>query len=150
MKDYKLFAAAYRRTPDTVPGMTFELLIPADGLPRDGVPRGSALVRAGRQMRMTAPNGDTFAELVAQACRSGRPVTERFDVVSVGWFDDSEGELRLSNAGYRQLSGWVGHSLYRNDLVTRDNRADRRAQARRLMMQGRAHEAYRLDRRLGF
>jgi hypothetical protein len=93
--------------------------------------------------------GESFAENCAQAVRRGRVVAIPAGSTLVGYFDEGDGELRPDPRGLAVLEKWLGKRVYRNDLVARDNRADRRSQARRLLMQGRTVEAFRLDRRGG-
>jgi hypothetical protein len=127
--------------------MPYVIVVPAE--PGEGIPQGAAVVRTGRGAFLAYSDPHVpFGERCAQAIRCGRPV-QVTGGTEIGWFDDFEGEIRLNQRGAAVLAPWIGHPVYRNDLTARDNRADRRARARRLTMQGRLAEAYRLDRRLG-
>jgi hypothetical protein len=85
----------------------------------------------------------------ADSCRAaerGRPVIlDRELLTHVGWWDSFEGEIRLMPRGTHLLHRWIGHPVHRNDLAARDNRADRRRDARNAYMRGDVARANRLD-----
>ena len=128
------------------------VIIPKDYQPRDLIPKGAALLELvqGRAICYFEHNA-SFADRCQAAARGqGRIVKLDFETTYVGTYDDTAGELRPdARYGASLLEKWYGRRVYRNDLEAKDNRNDRRAQARRLMMQGRTAEAYRLDKRLG-
>ena len=128
--------------------MPYRVLVPNEA--SETVPQAAALleVRHGQAV-VCRLRGESFAENCAQAVRRGRVVAIPAGSTLVGYFDEGDGELRPDPRGLAVLEKWLGKRVYRNDLVARDNRADRRSQARRLLMQGRTVEAFRLDRRGG-
>jgi hypothetical protein len=127
--------------------MQYVIVVPAE--PGEGIPQGAAVVRTGRGAFLAYSDPHVpFGERCAQAVRHGSLV-QVTGATEIGWFDDTEGEIRLNRRGADVLAPWIGHPVYRNDLAARENLADRRARARRLTMQGRLAEAYRIDRRLG-
>jgi hypothetical protein len=133
----------YVRGPD----VRYAVVIPV--APADATPQGAAVIAAGRGVFLVYANPAVpFGERCAQAIRQGRrvPVAE---TIEIGWFDESEGEVHLGRQGAMHLRGWLGRPVYRNDLQARNNRMQRRSQARRLAMQGRIAEAWRIDKRLG-
>jgi len=126
----------------------YRVLVPEE--PTDEILRGAALleVRGGRGLVFYA-RSEGFAELCARAARDGRLVPLPEGCAEVGVYEEQDGELRLNHRNTQLLERWVGHRVSRSDLEARDNRSSRRAQARRLTMQGRTAEAFMLDRRLG-
>lgn len=129
----------------------FRVLLPADGQPRENLPRGSALLELGRGRAVACfLRGEPFAECCQLASQGqGRPLVLDFSTVEVGHYDEYANELRPAPRGVSLIEAWIGRRLHRGELVARDNQADRRARARQLMMQGRTVEAFRLDRRMG-
>ena len=128
--------------------MDHVVVVPVAG-PCEGIPKGAAVVAGGRgRFLVSADLGVAFGERCARALGNGRLVAVA-EVIQVGWFDDHEGEVRLDPRRAGALDKWLGHRVYRNDLEARDNRQDRRRQARRLTLQGRAAEAFLLDKGLG-
>lgn len=131
--------------------MRHRILVPAE--PSAAIPRGAAVLEhrraPGAQGRFYAGR-DQFGELCAQAARQGRLVALPAGWTEVGFYDEVDGELRAHNRGIALLEQWLGRRVSRGDLEARDNRAVRRARARRLTTEGRIAEAARLDPRLGF
>lgn len=128
--------------------MAFRVLVPAH--PTADIPAGAAMleVSRGRALLLHAPRLP-FAEACAQAVKRGRLVSVPGNCETGGFFDPERGELRPGQRGIHPLEAWVGKRLYRSDLDARENATQRRAQARRLLMQGRTADAYRIDRRFG-
>ncbi len=132
--------------------MRYRVLVPAE--PSDAIPRGAAVLEYRRGARGAAygrmcAGREQFGELCAQAARHGRVVALPDGCVEVGFYDEVDGELRAHNRGIAHLEQWLGRHVYRGDLEARENRSARRAQARRLLFQGRIAEAAKLDPRLG-
>lgn len=132
--------------------MRYAIMIPAEA--SEDIPQGAAVIRHGRDALLVYSGPRVpFGERCARAIRNGRLVRAGADVAvaaeEIGWFDDYEGEARLSRKGRTVLDRWLGHPVRRNDLAAWDNQADRRQRARRLTFQGRTAEAYLIDRRLG-
>ncbi len=133
--------------------MRYRVLVPAE--PSDAIPRGAAVLEYRRGARGAAygrmyAGRDQFGELCAQAARRGRVVALPDGCTEVGFYDEVDGELRAHNRGIALLEQWLGRRVSHGDLEARDNRAARRARARRLTCEGRLAEAARLDPRLGF
>jgi hypothetical protein len=128
--------------------MSYRVLVPTAATPT--IPEGAALLQIGAGRALAYRSQDSFGECCAQAVRRGHPVPIPEGCVIVGYFDEVEGEINLEPRNASVLERWLGHRVYRNHLLARDNRSERRGQARRMMMQGRTHEAFRLDRRGGF
>lgn len=132
--------------------MSVPVLVPADYEPRPGMPRGAALLQTRHGACVYYEARVAFGECCDRAA-SGRGRQHRvdFDTVQIGHYDKYLGELRPSgHAGVEYLRRWTGRPVHRNELVAVDNRAGRRADARRLAMQGRYDEALRRDPRMGF
>jgi hypothetical protein len=133
--------------------MRHRVLVPAE--PTDATPRGAAVLeysgrgRGAAYGRVYAGRGQ-FGELCAQAARRGRLVALPDGCTEVGFYDEVDGELRAHYGGIVLLEQWLGRRVSHGDLEARDNRAARRARARRLTCEGRFAEAARLDPRLGF
>ena len=127
----------------------YRVFVPA--APTETIPKGAALLEAGRGRAMMFHDPrEPFAERCAKAISYGRIIALPEDCTEVGFYDEYAGELNPTPRGLHVLESWIGQRAYRGDLEARDNRTNRRSQARRLMMQGRSAEAYRLDRRFGF
>lgn len=71
------------------------------------------------------------------------------DCAEVGYYDDRDGELSAHRPGLAVLARWLGRRVYHGDLQATENRSARRAQARRLFLQGRYAEALGIDPRMG-
>lgn len=133
--------------------MRHSIVVPSDPGSPSWLPRGAAILAEARGQYLVYAGPGAFGERCAQALhRRGRVCAAGAlpPVTAVGWFDDFEGEVRLIRGKIGMLEQWVGHQVHRNDLQARDNRADRRAEARRLALRGDLPGAYRLDRNLGF
>jgi hypothetical protein len=131
--------------------MMQRVLVPADNEQKDGIPRGACLleIRGNRAICFFQRN-TSFADLCQAASHNqGRLITIDFETVAVASYDDYNGELRPLNRGFADLEKWCGKPFYRNDLEAKDSLTSRRHQARRLMMQGRTAEAFRIDKRMG-
>ena len=127
--------------------MRHVIVVPAT--PDGDVPAGAAVIQhAPGLFLVCSASAAAFGERCAQALHHGNRV-RLTQVTEIGWFDDFDGQVRLNRQGAGLLGQWLGHPVYLNDLAARDNRAERRQRARRLMLQGRLAEAYRLDGRFG-
>jgi hypothetical protein len=128
--------------------MRYRVLVPAE--PSGAIPRGAAVLEYRRGAR-GAPYGrvyagrDQFGELCAHAARHGRLVALPDGCTEVGYYDTIDGELRAHRPGLSVLERWLGRRVYHGDFEARDNRSARRAEARRLLFQGRIAEAAKLD-----
>lgn len=132
--------------------MRYRVLVPAE--PSDAIPRGAAVLEYRRGARGSAygrmyAGRDQYGELCAQAARHGRLVALPDGCTEVGYYDETDGELRAHNRGLAALERWLGRRVHRDDLEARENRSARRAEARRLLFQGRIAEAASIDPHLG-
>ncbi|MGD1059114.1 MAG: hypothetical protein ABR992_17060 [Solirubrobacteraceae bacterium] len=132
--------------------MRYRVLVPAE--PSDAIPRGAAVLECRRGAHRAAygrvyAGRDQFGELCAQTVRRGRLVALPDGCAEVGFYDEVDGELCAHNRGIGVLERWLGRRVSRSDLQARDNRSTRRAQARRLFLQGRFAEAAKIDPRMG-
>jgi len=126
----------------------YRVLVPEE--PTEQVLKGAALLEVrGDRGLVFYSRQEGFAELCAQAARGGRLVPLPENCSEAGVYDEQDGEMRLNQRNVQLLERWVGHRISRSDLEARDNRSSRRAQARRLTMQGRTAEAFMIDRRFG-
>lgn len=127
--------------------MSRRILIPHE--PQPGIARGAALIEMpGARALLYHDRRLGFADHCAKACSQGRPITVDFPVHRAGYFDEQLGMVRIT--GRRLLSEWLGRRAGHRDIWAQDHLNERRSQARRLAIQGRKNEAFKLDRRLGF
>jgi hypothetical protein len=132
--------------------MRYRVLVPAD--PSEAIPRGAAVLEDSRRAHARThgrvyAGRDQYGELCAQAAQHGRLVALPEGCAEVGYYDAIDGELRAHRSGLAALERWLGRRVHRGDLEARDNRTTRRAEARRLLFQGRIVEAAKIDPRLG-
>jgi hypothetical protein len=128
--------------------MDCEVVIPKE--PSEECPKGAALLKTRRDFAFVAEDPrQGFAECCAQAAKNHRLVRLPAKVTVIGRYSQEDGELRVLQGRHQLLESWIGHRLTRNDLEARDSRSQRRSTARRLTMQGRYSEAWRIDKRLG-
>lgn len=110
----------------------YPVIVPAAPVP-PAVPRGAAVLGAGDGLYlvcsdMLAP----FGERCALAARDGRAVAAGLleGVTVVGWFSDGTGEVRLDERrGPGLLGQWIGHRVFRDDLLARGTPSGRRRRA---------------------
>lgn len=121
---------------------------------RSDLPRGSAILGSGRSNQLILVGPQDRYERFADTCRRGEE-TRRFksveidleELVLVGYWDSSSGELRLTPWGAAPLQVWIGRPVHRGELEAADSRHNVRQQARmkarRYDMQGRPDLAAR-------
>lgn len=130
--------------------MNFAVFVPRDPTAViDGVVRGSALLGSQRVLRdeevtllTVAPAGrhESFADRCRRGERRQGAKQTSFSseqLVCVGQWDSSVGELRLEPRYSRLLGSWIGHIVYRNDLEASDSASNERQSAR---MRARRHD----------
>lgn len=126
----------------------YALYVPADT--QSDIPEGAALVECGRgRVCVYWARDESYAECCAQAVKRGRVIAIPEGAIMIGMFSPADEEVRLQANAISMLERWLRRRVYRNELKARDNRDERRRQARHLTMQGRTAEAWKLDRRLG-
>lgn len=132
--------------------MLYRVLVPAE--PSNAIPRGAAVIewcRAGRTAHgRVYADREQYGELCSQAIRQGLLVALPDSCTEVGFYDEVDGELRAHDRGLALLERWLGRPVSRGDLEAHETRSTRRAQARRLVLQGRFADAFKIDPRMGF
>lgn len=124
--------------------MPYTIFVPEEPL-LPQVPRGAAVLGAARgRYLVCSSTGVPFGERCAQALQAGRVLSASSlpGAQRAGTFDETEGEIWFRRGEVAILQRWLGHRLCRDDLLARDNRQDRRAEARRCLLQGRVAEAW--------
>jgi hypothetical protein len=116
------------------------------------IPRGAAIVgnpSQGFKVFKPSSNRERFADTLRQSDKFS-PALTKIDpdtLILVGYWDSFNGEMRLSSAGARPLSAWIGRSVHRGELEASDSRSNKRQEARqkarRFDMQGRPDLAAR-------
>jgi hypothetical protein len=131
--------------------MSYDIILPTNG-PTQEIPKGSILIACGRSRALLwrfDPRAGNFTDNCSQATGRGREITLDFEHTTVGYYDDVNGEIRLSPRGHALLGEWLGRRLYLDDLQSRDGLLARRREAKGKLMSGDIQGAFRLDRRGG-
>lgn len=129
--------------------MKHQILIPQ--VNNDKVPRGSAMIEAGRDQARVYHNPRlSFEECCERAVSyRGQLMELDFPVEAIASYDQQSGQIHARNQ--RRLMGWVGRRrAIQNQSRIEAEVAEKRGRARRLAQQGRYAEALLQDRRMGF
>lgn len=117
----------------------------------DNLCRGSAILRVGLLLRVAPRKSarESFGDVCRLAAERGAPLDPNLvELAEVGWFDDTEGVVRLRPGCDKLLAAWIGQVPYRNTLEASDSRHIERQRARRdfrkAYMQGNTMRASRV------